>query len=95
MPIYEYTCPGPDALIEEGNTEDGSHVFEKIVPMADFAKPQMCPEHHKECQRVDYSPNAPWVWGYNEIRWDAGLASNPDGMAHAKKHQTLYKEKKG
>lgn len=88
MPIYEYLC-----VYNKDNKED-SHIFEKIVPMSDYEKPQICPEHNIECQRIEFSVNSPWVWGYMETHWTAGLGSNPTGMNHAKTHQTLYKEKK-
>jgi len=87
MPIYEYECPGTDGANQP-------HVFEKIVPMSDFEKTQTCAEHHKECPRIPFSPNAPWVWGYEEVHWTAGTSQNPTGMNHAKTHQTLHKEKK-
>lgn len=73
MPLYEYVCP------------EGPHTFEKIVPVEDFEKSQECPEHHKECTRVEFSQTAPFVWGVNEIHWSAGTSSNPLGMNHAKK----------
>ena len=81
MPIYEYACP------------TGPHVFEKILPMSESDKNQECPEHHTDCERTLSMP-APWVWGYNEVHWTAGMKQNPSGMNHAKTHQTLHKEKK-
>lgn len=75
MPIYEYQCPGGDE----------PHIFEKIVPMADGDKTQVCPKHGVECPRTEVSSISPFVWGKEEIHWSAGLGSNPTGMNHAKK----------
>jgi putative FmdB family regulatory protein len=63
MPIYEYKC------------EEGAHVFEKIVPMSDGDKTQPCPEHGKECPRVEFSTPSKFVWGKEVVHWSAGLGS--------------------
>jgi putative FmdB family regulatory protein len=67
MPIYEFACP-------EG------HKFEAILPMSESDKPRECPKHHKESPRVDYSGSS-WQWGVEDVRWDAGLSSNPRGLS--------------
>lgn len=85
MPIYEYQCPGSgepvigndsaggmEAAAEDAK-EKGPHVFEKIVPMSDMDKPQLCPQHGKECQRVEFSTPGTFQWGKEVVHWAAGL----------------------
>ena len=83
MPIYEYICPGVRTP-EELPTSKTVHVFEKIIPMSQMDEKQECPTHSGNmCERKEVSRNS-WVWGQEDVAWDAGLSSNPIGMSRRK-----------
>ncbi len=88
MPIYVYHCP--ISKLEDEKQE--GHDFELLLPVSECDTPQVCPRHGGVCEKIPY-PGCSWVWGYEDIAWDAGLSSNPMGLARAKTDAPEFKRR--